>query len=78
MTEEWQRIVEFIRSTNASDVYLNRCSVKGRVDGKVARLSSADDFTEDAFETAYQGARQKQARFAAGPGYGNAVFGFFD
>jgi Tfp pilus assembly pilus retraction ATPase PilT len=51
MTEEWQRIVEFIRSTNASDVYLNRCSVKGRVDGKVARLSSADDFTEDAFET---------------------------
>jgi twitching motility protein PilT len=50
MTEEWQRIVEFIRSTNASDVYLNRCSVKGRVDGKVARLSSADDFTEDAFE----------------------------
>jgi len=49
MTEEWQRIVEFIRSTNASDVYLNRCSVKGRVDGKVVRLSSADDFTEDEF-----------------------------
>src|SRR6266481_5601115 len=50
MTEDWQRIVEFIRSTNASDVYLNRCSVKGRVDGRVVRLSSPDDFTEEEFE----------------------------
>ena len=50
MTEEWQRIVEFIRSANASDVYLNRCSVKGRVDGKVVRLSSAEDFTEEELE----------------------------
>src|ERR1700730_10427537 len=50
MTEDWQRIVEFIRSTNTSDVYLNRCSVKGRVDGRVVRLSSPDDFTEEEFE----------------------------
>ncbi|MBV8141825.1 MAG: Flp pilus assembly complex ATPase component TadA [Verrucomicrobia bacterium] len=50
MMEDWQRIVEFVRSTVASDVYLNRSSVKGRVDGKVVRLSSPDDFTEDAFE----------------------------
>jgi len=50
MTEDWQRIVEFIRSTNASDVYLNRCSVKGRVDGRVIRLSLPDDFTEEEFE----------------------------
>ena len=50
MTEAWQRIVEFIRSTSASDLYLNRSSVKGRVDGKVVRLSSAEDFTEKEFE----------------------------
>jgi twitching motility protein PilT len=50
MTEDWQRIVEFIRSTNASDVSLNRCSVKGRVDGRVVRLSSPDDFTQEEFE----------------------------
>jgi twitching motility protein PilT len=50
MTEDWQRIVEFIRSTSASDVSLNRCSVKGRVDGRVVRLSSPDDFTEEEFE----------------------------
>ena len=49
MTQDWQSIVEFIRSTNASDVYLNRCSVKGRVDGKVVRLSSPDDFTQEEF-----------------------------
>jgi twitching motility protein PilT len=50
MTEDWQRIVEFIRFTNASDISLNRCSVKGRVDGRVVRLSSPDDFTEEEFE----------------------------
>ena len=49
MIEDWQRIVEFIRSTKASDISLNRCSVKGRVDGKVIRLSSPDDFTEEEF-----------------------------
>jgi twitching motility protein PilT len=50
MIEDWQRIVEFIRSNKASDISLNRCSVKGRVDGKVIRLSSPDDFTEEEFE----------------------------
>jgi twitching motility protein PilT len=50
MMEDWLRIVEFVRSSDASDVYLNRSLVKGRVDGKVVRLSSPDDFTEDAFE----------------------------
>ena len=50
MIEDWQRIVEFIRSNEASDISLNRCSVKGRVDGKVIRLSSPDDFTEEEFE----------------------------
>ena len=50
MTQDWQRIVEFIRSHKASDISLNRCSVKGRVDGKVIRLSSPDDFTEEEFE----------------------------
>jgi twitching motility protein PilT len=50
VTEDWQRIVEFVRSNVASDVYLNRCLVKGRVDGKVVRLSSAGDFTAEAFE----------------------------
>jgi twitching motility protein PilT len=50
MTQDWQRIVEFIRSTNASDVYLNRCLVKGRVDGKVVALSSPDDFTQEEFD----------------------------
>src|SRR5580704_5720832 len=50
MTEDWQRIVEFIRSTNASDISLNRRSVKGRVDGRVVRLSSPDDFTQEEFE----------------------------
>ena len=50
MTEDWQRIVEFVRSNVASDIYLNRCLVKGRVDGEVVRLSSAGDFTEEAFE----------------------------
>ena len=41
MTQDWERIVEFIRSTNASDVYLNRRLVKGRVDGKVVRIEFA-------------------------------------
>jgi twitching motility protein PilT len=50
VTKDWQRIVEFIRSTNASDVYLNRCLVKGRVDGKVVRLSSPDDFRQEEFD----------------------------
>jgi twitching motility protein PilT len=50
MTQDWKRIVEFIRSTNASDIYLNRCSVKARVDGKVAGLSSPDDFTQEQFD----------------------------
>src|SRR3984893_10977173 len=50
VTDDWQRIVEFVRSNVASDVYLNRCLVKGRVDGKVVRLSSAGDFTAEAFE----------------------------
>jgi twitching motility protein PilT len=50
MTEDWQRIVEFVRLTIPSDVYLNNCSVKARVDGKVVRLSSPEDFTQDAFE----------------------------
>ena len=50
MTQDWQRIVEFIRSTNASDVYLNRCLVKGRVDGNVVRLSSPDDFSQEEFD----------------------------
>jgi twitching motility protein PilT len=50
MTEDWQRIVEFVRSSVASDIYLNRCSVKGRVDGKVVLLSSPEDFTQDAFD----------------------------
>lgn len=50
MTQDWKRIVEFIRPTNASDIYLNRCSVKGRVDGKVVRLSSHDDFTQEQFD----------------------------
>jgi hypothetical protein len=48
--EDWQRIVEFVRLNVASDVYLNRCLVKSRVDGKVVRLSSAGDFTEEAFD----------------------------
>jgi twitching motility protein PilT len=51
VTEAWQTIVEFVRSNVASDVYVNRCSVKGRVDGKVVRLSSPGDFTEAAFES---------------------------
>src|SRR5271156_4532609 len=50
MTSDWQTIVDFIRSTGASDVYLNRCSVKGRVEGRVERLSSAEDFTESRFD----------------------------
>jgi len=50
MIEDWQRIVEFIRSNKASDISLNRCAVKGRVDGKVIRLSSPEDFTEEEFE----------------------------
>ena len=50
MTQDWERIVEFIRSTNASDVYLNRRLVKGRVDGKVVGLSSPDDFTQEQFD----------------------------
>ena len=50
MTEDWTRIVQFIRSTNASDIYLNRCSVKARVDGKVVGLSSPDDFTQEQFD----------------------------
>ena len=50
MTEDWQRIVEFVRLNVASDIYLNRCLVKSRVDGKVVRLSSAGDFTEEAFD----------------------------
>jgi twitching motility protein PilT len=50
MTSDWQTIVDFIRSTGASDVYLNRCSVKGRVEGRVERLSSAEDFTESQFD----------------------------
>jgi Tfp pilus assembly pilus retraction ATPase PilT len=50
VTEAWQRIVEFVRSNVVSDIYLNRCLVKGRVDGEVVRLSSAGDFTEEAFD----------------------------
>ena len=50
MSDDWQKIVEFVRANVASDVYLNRCLVKGRVDGKVVRLSSAGDFTEEAFD----------------------------
>ena len=50
MTDDWQKIVEFVRSNFASDVYLNRCLVKARVDGKVVRLSSPGDFTEEAFD----------------------------
>ena len=50
MTDDWQRIVEFVRLNVASDVYLNNCAVKARVDGKVVRLSSAEDFTQDEFE----------------------------
>src|ERR1700693_6542833 len=50
VTDDWQRIVEFVRSNGASDVYLNRRLVKGRVDGKVVRLSSPGDFTEKAFD----------------------------
>ena len=50
VTDDWQRIVEFVRSNVASDVYLNRRLVKGRVDGKVVRLSSPGDFTEKAFD----------------------------
>ena len=50
MTDDWQKIVEFVLSNVASDVYLNRRLVKGRVDGKVVRLSSPGDFTEEAFD----------------------------
>ena len=50
MTDDWQRIVEFVRLNVASDIYLNNCAVKARVDGKVVRLSSAEDFTQDEFE----------------------------
>ncbi len=50
MTDDWQRIVEFVRMNVASDVYLNNCAVKARDDGKVVRLSSAEEFTQDEFE----------------------------
>jgi twitching motility protein PilT len=50
MTEDWQKIVEFVHSTNASDISLNRGLVKARVDGKVVRLSSPEDFTDEGFE----------------------------
>jgi twitching motility protein PilT len=50
MIEDWQRIVQYIRSTNASDISLNRGLVKARVDGKIVRISSPDDFTEEEFE----------------------------
>src|ERR1700739_3841823 len=50
VTDDGQKIVEFVRSNFASDVYLNRCLVKARVDGKVVRLSSPGDFTEEAFD----------------------------
>jgi hypothetical protein len=50
VADDWQKIVEFVRSNVASDVYLNRCLVKARVDGKVVRLSSPRDFTEEAFD----------------------------
>jgi twitching motility protein PilT len=50
VSDDWQKIVEFVRANVASDVYLNRCLVKSRVDGKVVRLSSAGDFTEEAFD----------------------------
>jgi Tfp pilus assembly pilus retraction ATPase PilT len=50
MTEDWQKIVEFVHSTNASDISLNRGLVKARVDGKVVRLSSPEDFTDERFE----------------------------
>jgi twitching motility protein PilT len=49
MSQDWQKIVEFIRVHEASDVYLNRCLVKARVDGNVVRLSERGDFTKDAF-----------------------------
>lgn len=61
MTDHWQKIVEFVRSTNASDISLNRGSVKARVDGKVVRLSSPEDFTDEEFEALIR------ALFAARP-----------
>jgi twitching motility protein PilT len=50
MADVWQKIVEFVRTNGASDVYLNRCLVKARVDGKVVRISSPGDFTEEVFD----------------------------
>jgi twitching motility protein PilT len=50
VSDDWQRIVEFVRANGASDVFLNRGLVKARVDGKVIRLSSPGDFTEEAFD----------------------------
>jgi twitching motility protein PilT len=51
MVDAWQRIVEFIRASHCSDVFLSRCSVTGRVDGRIVRLSAADDFTEEEFDS---------------------------
>jgi twitching motility protein PilT len=51
VNDDWQKIVEFVRANVASDVYLNRGLVKGRVDGNVVRLSAEGDFTEEAFNS---------------------------
>ena len=78
MTDDWQKIVEFVRSNVASDVYLNRCLVKARVDGKVVRLSSPGDFTEEAFDGLIRALVAVASGFAARAGNCDAVIGFFD